>query len=372
LKTIFFGPWIGEFGWEYSHWHAWVNQVSREKYKNNTTIASSFEGREPFYRHTSKFLAHPEKYNKLFKGRRNYITDNWIGNRPSFNDISRDKKFDSKSDYYNQIKHAEELLNFYKKNLPDDTIFYVPWLLNKINLNGKSTEVGVKNLGLIPNKKKFIYQSTRHILINKISNYFLNRNIKYNVNAHLYHQGIATYPIDLVQQNFFKLKSVKNPDRNILNQVERKYENHIISIFPRKRDDRRPDKNFGEKNYIDLIELLKKRLPNSKVALLGDPNGSYFTDGVPEGCIDLINISHCNRMNNQLYILENSMVALGSISGAMLVSLGAGCSSLIWGYPDARIPTQDNNPLSTPMYYINDMHPKISDILKGLEKLGIL
>ena len=86
---------------------------------------------------------------------------------------------------------------------------------------------------------------------------------------------------------------------------------------------------------------------------------------------EYVNISNENRMNNQIYVLENSIFAIGSISGAMLVSLGTGCPSLIWGFHDAKIPTHDNNPLLTPMHYISSMHPKVSDILAGIEDLKI-
>ena len=372
MRTIFFGPWVGEFGWEYSHWHAWVNQASSGIYKNDITIASSFEGREPFYSHVSKFVAHPSKYNQLFKGKRNYITDRWVDNRPSFKDFSGNENFHYEADYNNQIEIAKGLLNLYKKTLPDDTIFYVPWLVNKIDLNGKNTKIGVEDLGLISERKKIFLETTKYIFINRLSNYFFNRDVKYFINAHLYQQGIATFPIDLEQQKFFTLQPIKNPSKSLVDEVEGKFNNKLVSIFPRRRDDRRPDKNFGEKKYIDLIKILKKKLPNLKIALLGEPGGSYFNDGVPDGCIDLINIPDNDRMNNQLYILQNSIVSLGSISGAMLVSLGAGCPSLIWGFPDAKIPTQENNPLSTSMHYINNMHPDISDIIEGLKELNIL
>jgi len=31
MKTVFFGPFVGEFGWEMLYWHAWVNKVSKNK-----------------------------------------------------------------------------------------------------------------------------------------------------------------------------------------------------------------------------------------------------------------------------------------------------------------------------------------------------
>ena len=370
MKTIFFGPWIGEFGWEYSHWHAWVNHVSRNEFKKDITIAASFKGREPFYKDTSKFLSHPKKFDQLFKGKRNYITDNWINDRPNFNNSPDNKAISSKTNVQNQIEIAKDLLSHYKKNLPEETVFYVPWLLNKIHLENRIIKIGIEDLGYSIKKKK-VLELLKYILINRISNFFLDQSFKYRINGHLYQEGIATHPIPLDRQQFFKLTHIEKIPSELLDQVDGKFEKKIISIFPRRRDERRPDKNFGEKKYIDLIQKIQERFPKFKIALLGEPNGSYFTKGVPEGCIDLINISNENRMNNQIYVLENSIFAIGSISGAMLVSLGTGCPSLIWGFHDAKIPTHDNNPLLTPMHYISSMHPKVSDILAGIEDLKI-
>lgn len=367
MRTIFFGPWIGEFGWEYSHWHAWVNEVSRKEFKNDITIASSFQGREPFYINTSKFLAHPKEYGQLFKGKRNYITDNWIDDRPNNKSFSINDKCKSNNNF-NQIKIANQLLNYYKKSLPDNTIFYVPWLLNKICIDNHILKIGVEDLGESLKKKHFL-KSIKYFLVNKISDLLFTQDLKYRINGHLYQQGIATYPIPLTKQNFFKLKASKKNFKNLSVNPKDKLKKNIISIFPRKRDDRRPDKNFGEEKYINLIESIKKKYPGFKVALLGEPNGSYFANGVPEECIDLINIPDAERMNQQIYILENSVMAIGSISGAMLVSLGSGCPSLIWGFHDAKIPTHDNNPLSTPLHYLSNMHPQVFDILNGIEVL---
>ena len=49
MKTVFFGPFVGEFGWEMLYWHAWVNKVSNGKFKNYKKIVASFSGRESFY-----------------------------------------------------------------------------------------------------------------------------------------------------------------------------------------------------------------------------------------------------------------------------------------------------------------------------------
>ena len=135
MKTVFFGPWVGEFGWEFMHWYAWVSRVCQEDYKNYHKIASSFSGREPFYPDVDKFIAHPDDFKNIFISQRNYITDYWKDMRPkpnsSNNFLAQDiKKNISSSIPKNQIQNAEKLLNLYANELPKDTIFFVPWREN--------------------------------------------------------------------------------------------------------------------------------------------------------------------------------------------------------------------------------------------------
>jgi hypothetical protein len=57
MSTIFFGPWIGEFGYELSYWIGECRAI-REKYPNHEAIASSYYGRSRLYDFADIYLPH--------------------------------------------------------------------------------------------------------------------------------------------------------------------------------------------------------------------------------------------------------------------------------------------------------------------------
>lgn len=291
-KTVFFGPFFGELGWEFAYWHGWVKKICREKYQSYRKIAASYPGRGPFYPDADEFWPHPPEISKLKISHRGYITDCWIGNLP---------KADNQTDIDGNIsQYAEELLNKYKEILPNDTIFYVPHKLNAYYLDGKQYFIGtlfVKGLSFYKRPKVFSalfeHQIFENLAPTKKGNEFLNKFI--------------------------------NPNQK------------IITVFPRHRVARRPDKSWGVENWNELIDWLQKKYPKHCVYLLGAPGGCYYNDGiVPLGCIDLINLPKemsSMRFDIHLAILKKSDLAIGSLSGAMRVVHGVGCPSVEWGPP---------------------------------------
>lgn len=57
MRVAYFGPWIGEFGWELMAWQAYCRQESRNYDKS---YACSFPGMEPLYEDFAEFIAHDE------------------------------------------------------------------------------------------------------------------------------------------------------------------------------------------------------------------------------------------------------------------------------------------------------------------------
>ena len=106
----------------------------------------------------------------------------------------------------------------------------------------------------------------------------------------------------------------------------------LISIFPRGRAGRRPDKNWSKEKYDQLIKRFQSELPDYQIAILGEPGGTLYDDGVPTGCSDAINIDPSVRMDCQVAVLKESKLALESIPGAILVALASVCPSLTWGW----------------------------------------
>ena len=106
MRTVFFGPFIGEFGWELLYWQGWVKKVCREKYKDYKKIVCSFDGRQVFYPDVDEFWSLP----KMDISSKNYITDFWE---------QKDKEA------------VNNLLESYKEKLPEDTIYHIPFELKE-------------------------------------------------------------------------------------------------------------------------------------------------------------------------------------------------------------------------------------------------
>ena len=108
-------------------------------------------------------------------------------------------------------------------------------------------------------------------------------------------------------------------------------ESPLIAIYPRNRINRRPDKNWNKINYIELINNFKKEYSDHQIGIFGSPGEAFFDNKCPEGCIDLINIPNNHRMNIQVAALKQAKLAIGSLSGAMVVARSCNVPVLTWG-----------------------------------------
>ncbi len=337
-KTIFFGPFIGEFGWELLYWHGWIRKVCKQYFYEYKKIVSSFPGRQPFYPDMDEFWPLPDDFLELKFSSRNYMTDYWVNGYPRPNSVERRKRFGifkyekwSESSYNgeNDVEPAAiKLVNEFKSKLPNNTRMFVPFKWN--NFKEQNLNFGVKYLKN-PN-------SSSDFEIEKIP--WERQDFDY------------LYPTSKGQNKLHILRTDTRP---------------IISIFPRGRPNRRPDKNWSKEKYDDLIFLIHNELPDYQVAILGEPGGAYYEGEVPSGCLDLINIDNNVRMDVQIAVLKKSVVALGSISGAILVSLASGCPSLTWGWVNLMENYHMENILKTPFIYFPRMDASVEDIFKFLK-----
>ena len=142
-------------------------------------------------------------------------------------------------------------------------------------------------------------------------------------------------------------------------------EARFVALFPRARKIRRPDKNWPKEKYDALIPMLQEAFPGRALAIMGDPAGAYYADGVPKGCLDCINIP--DRLNVQAAILSRADLALGSYSGALLFAMACGTPSVIWG-PSSCYPLyRDQNYLKTKMAYLNDPQPTPGRVMEAIQ-----
>jgi len=317
-KTVFFGPFFGEFGWESSSWQGWVKKMCREKYQSYRKIAASYPGREPFYPDVDEFWPHPPEINKLKISPRGYIADCWIGNLPK---IDNQKYVDR-----NVSQYAEKLLSGYKERLPKDTIFYIPYKLNAYQLNENQCLFGV--------------------LFLKGLNFY---KIPKTLSLRFEHQIFESLEPTSEGREF--LRQLVNPNKK------------IIAVFPRRRFFRRMDKDWPQEKYDSLIKNLQKRYPDHLVSILGTPDGAYYSDGVPSDCLDLINLPEEKRFSVQLAALKQSDIAIGSMSGVLRIAQLAQCPVVEWGYGVyQKEALEKQNFLKTRSIYWPEINPSVETI----------
>lgn len=334
MKTVFFGPFIGEFGWEYSYWHAWVNKVCKEDFKDYRKIVSSYPGRESFYPYADEYLPHSKEYMDYFISCNGYITDYWKDGFPRPN-TSITKKFVGLIPYEswifiskpeNQVcvhNIANKLLEECKKNLPQDTIFFTPFNICEY----KSMKFGVEVNAEV----------TSDIDINQI-------------------------PIPFSKQDFEILEPTIKAKEIVSDYL--KENDKLIAIFPRNRAQRRVDKNWSKDKYLELIAYYKLHFPEYKIGIFGAPDQAFFDDGVPSNTLDFINLEESQRMNIQIAALKHADLAVGSLSGAMLVARASGVPTLSWSLKrdHDRFHGENRSNVETILHTVQD--PPTEDIAK--------
>jgi hypothetical protein len=337
-KVVFFGPFIGEFGWELLYWHGWVRQFCIDN-PNVYCIACSMPGRKPFYPLVDEFWEIPDWFVDLQHSSKSYLCDYWSTSDTAVKKLSSTNKYFifekedvcadqriNKIFYESEFKKLKEM---YLEKLPVDATVYDPTTLNKYN------------------QVEFGTQRIEH-----------NGEYDYRFKA-----------IPFEKQSFDYLK----PSEKAESYLQRLgvINDNIIAILPRKRDVRRPDKNWKKEYYLEIIKKIKSKYTEYIIVIIGDSNGAYFADEKIEGVIDLINIPLNLRMDVQVAALKRSKLALGSMSGAILVALACGAPSLTWGHDNSRYLYYYENKMlmnSPLIYYPNiDVEPAI--ILKVIDKM---
>lgn len=322
MKSVFFGPWVGEFGWELVWWHGWVKKLCRTVYRDHHRVAASYPGRRPFYPDVHEFWAHPDGFPGRPISQNSYITDYWRAGFPRGNVTIRKKRFLVR-DYFERVPVTAdaqpdveptvlELLRAYETRLPAGCEIVAPFRLNVCPLSGRPV-----GMDIAPRPAA--------------DGAFRSRAPRFE------------------DQTFEPL----SPSPEAVEYIERIAggADSFVAVFPRARSLRRPDKNWPKEKYDELIARCRERFPGHTVAVVGEPGGAYYADGVPPGCLDLINVDRALRMDVQVALLRRAAVAIGGMSGAMLFALACRCPSVIVGLAVQRSEYFRQNVLQTPLVY---------------------
>lgn len=333
VRTVFFGPWVGEFGWELLYWQGWVRGLARTIYKDARIVVASYPGRHPLYPDATEFWPHPAWLNARDFSAHGYITDYWRHGLPTGNVLVEKRNWLFRKRYERVAVGAgrpdaeprvRALLDEYRRRLPSDTEWMLPFEHIRCPLHG--VDVGVEIAARPRSNDDFHGHMIKpeHQLVEVL------RPTVRGVDA---------------------LRAMIPADRPLL------------SLFPRRRSDRRPDKNWSQAGYDALITLLRHEFPDHVVAILGEPGGAFYTDGVPAGTVDLVSVEPLHRTDLHLAALARSALAISSVSGAIWLSVGAGCPTLTFGFENQREPCRIHNYLGTPLHYHGDMNPKPETLL---------
>jgi hypothetical protein len=348
-KTVIFGPFIGEFGWETMHWMGWVNSVSQTTFKDFQKVVISYPGRGVLYPYADKFVALPNWFIDSDQSARNYILDGWVDGYPGklhLDEYKIDLEFALRKILKLEKPHripketpflwssakvlAQSVLNELAMDfLSENPVIICPWRLNDFN----GDVFGFDDKGPV----RFLSQENK----------------------------IRRFPNPI--GDWSRLKST-NQGRKLVSGLT-KGSQRLIMIFPRKRLHRREDKNWGQENYLELIGKINSIFPDHTICIAGEPNGAYFADAVPKTCVDLINIDPQHRLDSQVAALEISELAVGSLSGAMFLPLMTGTSTLVFGLESEKKRFERDNILNTKLNYFVATNPSVSDIFSEMETL---
>ena len=322
VKKILCGPFIGEFGWEISFFSRYVNNLA-QKYESEYEIhAASYPGRSCLYSDLVIFHKHPPWFSSLNISHNAYIADQWINKWPKINN-SKIYEINIQSKYFALKKYYMDNFGTFEHILSPAELFR--------DLSGTND----------------IYGTFIPLLKNKNS-----RQINFAIPL----ENQLEAPITLKNESVLSFE--KNYGHEVISDT------FSIAVLPRMRWGRRPDKNWGEENYRNLISKLQKYFNKINIFIIGSPGGCYFSNGdVPLNTIDLVNIPDADRLAVQLAALRGCKFAIGGLSGAMLVCLAAKTPVIEWGWPIHMAETRRLNYLNTPLTYINSNNPSVESVL---------
>lgn len=347
-KVVVFGPFIGEFGWETMHWMGWVNQMSVTRYAGYRKIVISYPGRSVIYPHADEFIPLPKWFLELKPSARNYILDGWVNGYPGA----------SVGQYKWDIRFTlNKIFNLNKPHRILDEDAY-DWPSMRFQAETLLSEIlEQRNIGA-------------HILICPWKRNFLDRKVygfdDYGPARYLSQESnIIRFPNP--DGNWSRLISTENG--NFILSKKNSEKRKLITIFPRRRLIRREDKNWEYDKYVEVIRRLEENYPNYQVCICGEPNGAYFTDSVPESCIDLINIDPTYRLDAHIAALENSSVAFGSLSGAMFLPLMTKTPTLVFGIESEKARFENDNYLGAELRYLPVPNPSVDLIMDEIARL---
>ena len=341
-RVVVFGPFIGEFGWELLFWHGAVRQLCRSEFKNDYRIAVSRPGYEAFYPEVHEFEALPNGLLPSNFSAKGYFCDGWVDGLPGFPGKRRylDRRNLSRLARGKMPTRIERTIRWDGPSIKPKVDEYCSVLRGKY---------GSGCLLVTPFQENNI--SGLRFGID------LNRKPRDVDNAQALLPPFSQQALDYLQP--------ANQESHHWARDEFRDKESVVSVFPRSRSFRRPERNWNREKYLSLIHMLQA--DGHTVALLGEPSGAHFSGENVAGCINLIDVEPSIRLERQIATLQHSRFAVGALSGSLLVALATGTPSIVFGTPEHEMRLYRENYMNSPLSYVAEQDPEPEDLWRALK-----
>ena len=290
-SVVFAGPFLGEFGWELSHWAPHVRWL-RAQYPGRQLYASSYPGRQPIYNgFIDKFIPLPEWFTN-----EKYDLD-------CFESLCAPETFGKLTLHFND----------YINSLPFENVIWTrtPRGFNKI----------IRASGHTIFEKLKPSESAKRECDQIIAN-FDNKPV-----VILFARGVERKKfLDIVMNQVCYIEDLKEP---------------------------LPTRNWPRSNWEDLFEMLFYQYPNITFAIGGTKDGNCLTSATDKyrNVIDLTGFDIEESLDITIAMLSRAMISISSQSGPTHLSVQCGCPSFIYGHEMQRHAI-DDNPLKTEVVFM--------------------
>ena len=253
MTNLLAGPFIGELGWEVLYWSKIV-QSHLEYFNYDSVDVICPRGHEGLYPFANSFHYIPKSLLPPNTSPNSYIVDNWNNGLPGYSS-----------------KHVDFMASFRSsiRNLRPKTIYKEVPYLNSVDYKANLDSWFSQEFKTFINSDCTILNPTNDLCVNTLGLGIVSNGNNFATVRPSIHRSYS-YPYEISEEN------IPQKYINFVNQGTSRF----ISIFPRFRPSRRPDKNNSAQYYLNLYQELKVIFPDYTFNFIGAPGGSFLSERI--------------------------------------------------------------------------------------------
>lgn len=292
-SIVFAGPFMGEFGWELSHWAPHVRWL-RAQYKGKKLITASYPGRHPLY------------YNSVDEF---WTLPSWF----------TDKKYDCDCfEALSEDGHYAQLIEYFKEKLLKK---YAPE-----NLVWTKTPRGFNK----------VLRQNNHVIFQKlIFTSSAGKTCREMIENHGNKPVVILFARAMSRKMFLDI-------------------NHNQPAYVEDLPDGLPTRNWPRSHWEDLFESLYARYAKQITFVIGGTKGGSCLLDMGKKYPDVIDLTSTpvnESLDLTIAFLNHALCSVSSQSGPSHLSVQCGCPSFIYGDQQQRH-VVDDNPLKTDVAFM--------------------